>query len=190
MVTRAEQQERTRRAIVDAMSSALLDRAYPAIRVADVARAAGVSAQTLHEHFGSKEALFLVAVAELGQEALAERAAPQPGDVAAVVSSLVRQYERYGDVNWGLLPLERESEAVAAALAMGRRGHRAWLEQVFAPRLPHDAAARRRVVDALYGATDVGTWKLFRRDLRLSRRRTSEAMRVLVEGALAGTDRR
>jgi hypothetical protein len=40
------------------------------------------------------------------------------------------------------------------------------------------------VLDGLYVATDVGTWKLLRRDLALSRARTRSAMEVIVRGIL------
>lgn len=185
MVARAEQQERTRRRILDATKEAVKHKAYPAIRVADVASDAGVTTQTVHLHFGSKEALFLAAVAELGQEVLAARGTPRAGDVPSVVSALIRQNETYGDANWRLLPLEAEMPTIAEALAMGRAGHRAWLEAVFAPVLPHHASARRAALDSLYVATDVGTWKLLRRDLGLSRDRTAAAIEVLIRGALA-----
>ena len=105
--------------------------------------------------------------------------------MTGIVTGLVRQYERDGDANWALLPLERDLPAVAAALAVGRAGHRGWLEEVFAPALPTKASSRGRVVDALYAATDVGTWKLLRRDLGLSRARTAGAMEALVRGVLA-----
>lgn len=185
MVARAEKQEQTRQRIIDAMKRAIEYEPYSAIKVAQVAATAGVSAQTLHHHFGSKEALFLEAMGQLGPEMLALRGHPTPGDVTGIVTGLVRQYERAGDANWALLPLERDLPTVAAALAVGRAGHRGWLEEVFAPALPAKAASRARVVDALYAATDVGTWKLLRRDLGLSRARTAGAMEALVRGVLA-----
>jgi AcrR family transcriptional regulator len=185
MVARAEQVEKTRRAILDAMKAALRSSPYPDIRVADVAAAAGVSAQTVHTHFRTKDQLLLAAIAELGPEVLAMRGSPDPGDVAAIVRGIVRVYESTGDLNWSLLPLEADSPAIAAVLAMGRAGHRAWLEDAFAPLLPAATAARRRAVDALYVATDVGTWKLLRRDLDLSRHRTIAVIESLARGALA-----
>ena len=185
MVARAEKQEQTRQSIVEAMKKAIDTQPYSAIRVAEVAAKGGRVGQTLHHHFGSKEALFLEAMAQLGPEVLAFRGRPAPGDVTGIVAGLVRQYERYGDANWALLPLERDLPAVAAALAAGRAGHRGWLEDVFAPALPTKASSRRGVVDALYAATDVGTWKLLRRDLGLSRARTAGAMEALVRGVLA-----
>lgn len=188
MVARAEKRERTRRSIIAAMQDALVTTTYPSIRVADVAAAAGVSAQTVHTHFESKEALFLAAAAELGRELLSERAHVEPGDVTGLVRRLVREYERYGDVNWAMLTLERDSPAVAAVLAIGRTGHRGWLEEAFAPLLPRHAGLRRTALDGLYAATDVGTWKLLRRDLGLSQARTRSAMETLVRGALAADD--
>jgi AcrR family transcriptional regulator len=187
MVARAERQELVRRRILEAMKEAVKARPYPAIRLADIARAAGVSTPTVHAHFDTKEVLFLAAMAELGPEVLALRGRPAPGDVRGIVRGLVRGYEPYGDANWGLLPLEQDSETVAAVLRQGRAGHRAWLEEVFAPLLPAGGAARRAVVDALYAATDVGTWKLLRRDLGLSRARTNAAMEALVRGVLSVT---
>jgi hypothetical protein len=101
-----------------------------------------------------------------------------------VVHDLVAEYERYGDVNWSMLLLEHQSEAVAEALRVGRASHRAWLEETFGPSLPVDPRRRRQALDALYGATDVGTWKLLRRDLALSTARTRAAMATLVGGVL------
>lgn len=184
MVARAQRREDTRRRIVTAMKEALMATAYPSIRVADVAAAAGVSAQTVHQHFASKERLFLAAVEEIGAELLAGRAATGSGDVGAVVAALVDEYERYGDVNWSLLLLERTSEPVAQALALGRAGHRAWLEERFEALLPDGDRDRREALDALYAASDVGTWKLLRRDLGLSQRRTRSALEALVRGVL------
>lgn len=184
MVARAEKREQTRRRIVAAMKEAVATTAYTSIRVADVAAAAGVSSQSVHQHFESKERLFMAAVEELGGEILEARRRTAVSDVPAVVRALVEEYERYGDVNWSMLVLEPESDAVAAALRVGRAGHRRWLEERFGPWLPDDARDRRRVVDGLYAATDVGTWKLLRRDLALSKARTRAAMESLVRGVL------
>jgi hypothetical protein len=41
---------------------------------------------------------------------------------------------------------------------------------------------------ALHAATDIYTWKLFRRDLRLSRSDTEAAMAALVAGVLSASD--
>ncbi|MEX5710250.1 hypothetical protein AB1484_18560 [Parafrankia sp. FMc6] len=45
-------------------------------------------------------------------------------------------------------------------------------------------ADRLRGINALHAATDVYTWKLLRRDLRLSRPETTQTMTALVRGVL------
>jgi AcrR family transcriptional regulator len=184
MIARAEKREETRRRVLAAMRQAVLTTAYPSIRIADVAASAGVSSQTVHQHFESKERLFMAAIEELGREILAARDRSVLRDVDSVVRALVEEYEEYGDVNWSMLLLEQESESVAAALQVGRAGHRSWLEGMFASSLPSDPRSRRQTLDGLYAATDVGTWKLLRRDLALSKSRTHSAMALLVRGAL------
>ncbi len=55
---------------------------------------------------------------------------------------------------------------------------------MFAADLPRDPDARARAVNALHAATDVYTWKLLRRDLRLERGETERTMADLVRGVL------
>lgn len=59
-----------------------------------------------------------------------------------------------------------------------------WLVATLGRYLPAEPEQRAVVVDALDAATDVGTWKLLRRDLRLSEPRTAAAMETLIRGAL------
>lgn len=54
---REEQARLTRRRIIDAAHRAFIDHGYPTTTIAAVARAAGVSAQTIYNAFGSKPAL-------------------------------------------------------------------------------------------------------------------------------------
>ena len=67
--------------------------------------------------------------------------------------------------------------------------HQQWIVTMFATRLPATTAARRRAVHALHAATDVYTWKLLRRDLRLSRTETERIIVDLVVGVLEGDPR-
>ena len=72
--------------------------------------------------------------------------------------------------------------SLALLLDRARAAHQAWLERIFADLLPKAPTARRRAIHALHVATDVYTWKLLRRDLRLSRADTERIMRDLVDG--------
>jgi len=100
---------------------------------------------------------------------------------------LMDRYETTGDANVRLLELEGRIAAVDYGLAQGRTGHRAWIEQLFAPVLPRRATRRRdQAVMALYAATDVTLWKLLRRDFGLTRKDTESIVALLVQGVLAG----
>lgn len=185
MVERARQQQRTRTRILQAAKEAFVGSSYDQVRIADVASAAGVATQTVHLHFGSKDELYAAAAREIGADALALRGRPSPGDIDAVVAGLLRQYEVHGDSNWRVVALEASVPQVAEMVEVARVGHRAWLAAAFAPLLPGDPDERERVLDALYVVTDVGAWKLLRRDLGCTRDQTAEAILRLVRGALA-----
>jgi AcrR family transcriptional regulator len=184
MVARAAQHQRTRERILEAAAAAVRTTTYDRIRIADVASAAGVTAQTVHLHFGSKDALYAAAAAELGAEALALRGRPEPGDVPGVVRALVRQYERDGDGHWRIVSVEASVPVVAEMLQVARQGHRAWLDASLAPLLRTDAARRQDTLDALVVVTEVSAWKTLRRDLGCSATRTAQVMGHLVQGAL------
>lgn len=71
-------------------------------------------------------------------------------------------------------------ELSSRALRSGR--HQEWVEHVFVAALAGlRGVDRKRRVAELIVATDVFTWKLLRRDQRLSRDQTITAIRELVE---------
>lgn len=181
---RAEAQEATARRILAAARAAFLESPYESVTLAGVAASAGVSHQTLLNHFGSKERLFAAFGEELGREIVEARERAVPGDPSSVVSALLDQYERFGDANarWDLL--EERFPNIAAGMREARRHHRRWLEQQFAVWLELPPAERGRRLALLYVATDVKTWKLLRRHLALSRRETGRLMLRLIEAAL------
>ncbi|WP_369055572.1 TetR/AcrR family transcriptional regulator [Kineococcus terrestris] len=186
MGVRAASTERTRRRLLSAARAEFLTRPYDDVRLARVAAAAGVSQQTLLNHFTSKENLFLAVLDELGAEIRAARAPVPRGDVDAAVAQLLREYEEYGDAYAFLLPaVERAPDLLGGVLATARTTHTSWLADVFGDVLPHDPRHRRRVLAALYASTDVGTWKLLRRDLGRSRAETGATLRLMLRAVLA-----
>jgi AcrR family transcriptional regulator len=170
---RAEAQAATRERIMEAAVPQFLERWYDEVTLAGVARDAGVSQQTLINHFGSKEGLLEAAVEHLGPERR-RRAADDP------VAGVVDDYEIGGDAMIRFLALEPRLPAVSPFLDLGRANHRAWVEEAFAERLPARGPERERLVHALLVATDVYTWKRLRRDASLTREETIEAMRALL----------
>lgn len=185
MRARQEAVDRNREAILRAMVSFWLQRHYDEITLSDVADLAGVTRQTIYRQFGTKDDL-LVAAAEWFEPELDADLHAEPGDVEDAVRRLVGMYERMGDANVRTLELEGRVEAMDHLLKRGRRSHRAWIEQVFAPLLPESGKSRRDATLALYAATDVMVWKLLRRDFGCSRSRTEATIRRLIEGVLVG----
>ncbi len=187
MGSRAAAVEHTRDRVLAVARDRFVELPYDEVRLAEIASAARVTQQTLLNHFGSKEGLLLALVDVLGPEIDALRGSVPAGDAAAAVRALMRQYEALGDANVRMAAAAERVPALADGVRAGRDRHRAWLAAVFADRLPADEPARRRTLAALYAATDVGTWKLLRRDLGHSRAETTTVLEHLVRAALATT---
>jgi AcrR family transcriptional regulator len=148
-----------------------------------IAARAGVSVQTVLRHFGSRDALFDAAVVAGNAEVEAEREVPA-GDVPAALKILVAHYELRGDFVIGMLAHEPGNERIARITGPGRDLHRRWVSQVFAPLLPSQRAQRDVLVDLLVVVTDVYTWKILRRDRKLTRAQTQARMLQLVTAVL------
>jgi hypothetical protein len=133
--------------------------------------------------FGSKAGLVDATTTYVEQAIVEERAAPV-GDVDAAVRVLVDHYEARGELALLLLAQELDDPQVRAITDSGKRLHRAWVQDVFAPHVDGDD----RLVDLLVVVTDVYAWKLLRLDRKLSRARTEQHMTTLVRAVLATTE--
>ena len=186
MTARADAVAGTRARILDAVVALHERRVSSDISLADIAGEAGVSVQTVLRHFGSRDGLLDAALERVTAAVEDERRA-DPGDVAGAVRAVVDHYELRGDGVLLLLAQEGWEAFAAQVTSQGRRMHRRWVQESFAPLLPR-GAAREEGVDLLVVATDVYTWKLLRRDRGLSLPRTRARMETLVRAVLAGTD--
>ena len=189
MRVRAESTANTRERILNAVIGLSEERLSVEIVLADVAARAGVSVQTVLRHFGGKDMLFEQAQARHLEQVRAERATPV-GDVAAAVRTIVTFYDRTGDWSVRLQAVEHRDERSRDTVADGRRLHRAWVEEVFAPQLAACAACatradREELVDLLVIATDVLTWKILRRDAGLDHESTCGRMLRLVKAVVS-----
>jgi len=179
MVARAEAAAATRERILAAAWGMFSERPYEQVRVADIAAEAGVTPQTLHGRFGTKDELFVATwVWTMGKEGTRRDAAPV-GDVRKAVRLIYDSYELQGDAALRLLAQEERIPAVRWMTDAGRVWHRAWVERTFAPFLADLAgAARERRLVKLIVATDILVWKLLRREMGLGRR---AAERIVIE---------
>ena len=187
MGTRAGTVAATRERIAQEAMALFLEHAYEDVTLAAIAKASGVSHQTVLNHFESKDGVVLAVAGLLEADTLSARYDAEPGDVAGAVRALVGDYERMGDANFRWAASERLRDLLSDLLDGARSSHQGWLVAMFGARLPSDPEARRRTVHALHAATDVYSWKLLRRDLGLSRPETEKTMADLVVGVLGGT---
>ncbi len=154
--------------------------------LADVAREAGVSQQTVVNHFGSKENLYLCGLTErFAPRVAAARSGVVVGDTASVVQTLVDDYEVTGTSTIRVLALAERHPTLAEVTRNGRQYHRAWVAEVLAPRLAAGAAADRdRTVSLLTTALDVRTWYQLRHEEGRSVTETQQDLCRLVEALL------
>jgi AcrR family transcriptional regulator len=181
MGARARAVEETRRRILDATVALSEHRRIAAISLDDVAGVAGVSVQTVLRQFGSRAGLFDAVSDDVRRAVLDERAVPA-GDVDQAVRVVVDHYEARGASVLLLLAQEAEDPQVASVTARGKRLHRTWVAEVFAPFGPTE-----EVIDLLVVATDLYAWKLLRLDRGLTRAQTEDRMKTLVRALLAAT---
>jgi hypothetical protein len=105
------------------------------------------------------------------------------------VRTIVAFYDRLGEWSLRLQAQERSDELSRQSVELGRRVHREWVDEVFAPQLV-GRRDRRELVDMLVVATDVLTWKILRRDGGLDRSTTCKRMLRLVQAILSESDER
>ena len=182
MRARAESTTGTRERILDAVIALSEERLSVEIVLADVAERAGVSVQTVLRHFGNRQGLFEQAQTRQVAQVRTERATPI-GDAASAVRTIVVFYDRLGEWTLRLQAQEHSDELSRQTVELGRRVHREWVEEVFAPQLArrHD---REELVDLLVVATDVLTWKILHRDGGMDRSTTCKRMLRLVRAVL------
>ena len=188
MTSRADAVASTKERIATAALELLMERRFDDVTLTDIAAAAGVSHQTVLNHFESKEGVAFAAADVVMASTNEARSGVAPGDTVGAIHQLVTDYEQIGDANARWAMDVEHLGSLAPLIEQARHSHRAWLEAAFEPYLPAEPRARRRVVNALHAATDVYTWKLLRRDLGVTRAETERTMVRLVDGTLGRLD--
>lgn len=181
MTARAEDAERTRDRIIDAMLRRYAASPYDQVRVEDIAADAGVAAQTVLRRFGSKAGLMVAMVErELGR-ITAARAAIAGAGAATVIDALADHYEKYGTL---IQKVYTDVGAVAGLeeVAMqGRAYHVGWCTAAF--KSPGDGMAddaRERRIAQIVALCDARTWSILRTESGLSARQTKHALHEML----------
>jgi AcrR family transcriptional regulator len=184
MGARQRAKNATRDAIIKAAIDTFMAERSFALTLPTVAERADVTVKTVLRHFGSRDGLIEAAWSQAYDEVMAERI-PPPGDLEGALKVLIAHYEARGEVVLAMLTEENDPRA-ARMNSAGRLGHRHWVEEVFADRLPAGTDERTRFIDVLVVATDVYTWKLLRLDRGLSVDDVRDRMLLMTEALLAG----
>jgi len=181
---RARAAEATAERIVDVFRRRICADWFDEITLEQIAREAEVTVPTVVRRFGGKEGLLDATQQRLSEEILARRSI-RAGDVDAALNVLIEDYESTGDLVMRVLSQEDRHPPFRAMADVGRRFHRAWIDEVFAPWLkglsPADHQAR---LDALVCATDLYIWKLACRDMGRTPAEARALMAALVQGVL------
>jgi AcrR family transcriptional regulator len=188
MSSRDRARAATREAIIDAAVYLFTGAWFDEVTLAEVAARAGVSQQTVVNHFGSKIGVYLAGISERVAPAIVEsRAAARPGDVEGVVAAVVRDYETTGDGTFRTVALSERVPELREIVERGRAAHRAWVAEMFEPQLRRRRGARREpTLRLLVSVLVVSTWTSLRRPEGHARDATAAHLRALVEGVLGG----
>ena len=168
-VARAEAEEQTRVALLEAADEAFLSGPWERASLEGIAGAAGVTKQTLLRHFGSKDGLLERVLLRAFDEVEAQRLSVPTDDIAGAVDNLLEHYELRGgramrssnlDMNGSLADLARRA----------RQFHYDWVDLAFGAWLATACSAeRRRLRAALIAVCDVQAWWILTHDLELPR---------------------
>ena len=188
MVRRLEQAEATRTRLLDAAWQRFSTLPYESVRLSDVATDAGVTVQTLHTRFGTKDGLLTAALRRWMEEQGSRRVHARVGDVDDVVRVLYDNYDDQGEVGIRVMAQEDRIPVIRTYNDVGRRWHRAWVAEVLEPFLSRaPAAARGDLHEAPIVALDIYTWRLLRLDIghptEDARRIVAGMIRSLVNGS-------
>ena len=186
-VARAEAEAQTRAALLDAADEAFLSGPWEQVSLEAIARAAGVTKQTLLRHFGSKDRLLERMLMRAIDEVEKQRLSVPRNDIAGAVDNLLEHYEIRG----GRAMRSSNLDMDGALADLGRRArqfHYDWVELAFGAWLTAATPSEgRRLRAALIAVCDVHPWWILTHDLELSRAEVRATL-ILTIKRLLGED--
>ncbi|MGN6590469.1 MAG: helix-turn-helix domain-containing protein [Sphingomicrobium sp.] len=182
MKARAEAAAATKARILESARALLVTYSFEEMTIDAIAAGAHTTVRTVIRVFGSKEELFAQALHSLGEFGIRPIVSK---DVDALLAGAYDFYEKIGDTVIRWLGDEARLAPMHKHLEIGRKHLRSWVSKAFDERLSAcDDAARKELLNGLIVAFDVYTWKLLRRDFRLSRRAAQATTKRMIVGLL------
>lgn len=182
---RQKKAEETKLEIIKALGNLWGQHSIIDITLEMVAEEAGVTTRTILRKFGSREGLMEASLAFDPAGISANRNEARVGDVDHILQTLLDNYEKIGEAALRTIFLESELEIARKIGARGRFIHKQWCERVFEPFLPDkDTAAYEIQLASFIATTEIYLWKLLRKDLKFSRKKTFSVFKNMVEGVI------
>ena len=182
MKARADAAAATKARILESCRLLLVTHSFEDMTVDAIAAGANTTTRTVLRIFGSKEELFAQALHSLGDFGIKPIVSK---DLDDLVSGAYEFYEKVGDTVVRWLGDEARVPAMHEHLETGRKHLREWVSKAFASKLDSlGGANRKELLDALIVAFDVYTWKLLRRDFRLSGKAARATTKRIIVGLI------
>jgi AcrR family transcriptional regulator len=155
---------------------------YEQVRLREIAAEAGVTVQTLHLRFHSKDELLGAAYAWFGRQEIASRPPAPAADIHEALALLFDRYEEHGQAVLRMLSQEERIPAIKRMTDAGRAYHRHWVQTIFERQLAGlSGEPRERRLAAILLATDLLAWKLLRQDMQLNRERSEQIIAEMIQ---------
>jgi AcrR family transcriptional regulator len=182
MKARAEAAAATKTRILESARALLVTHSFEDMTIDAIAEGANTTVRTVMRVFGSKEELFAQALHSLSEFGITPIVSKEIDALLAVAYDF---YEKIGDTVIRWLADEGRLPAMHEHLEIGRKHLRSWVGKAFEERLNAlEGAARKELLDGLIVAFDVYSWKLLRRDFRLSRRAAQATTKRMIVGLI------
>lgn len=186
--TRRDQTLARRQQMIQAVF-ALIDRgSFGEVTLQGVADEAGVSLKTVVRHFGSKEDLLRLAMAEARGLEEDNRSVPV-GDLDAVCRVLGERYEAMAEQIYRSGDVELSYPWFSDWVQMARRSHLDWLAAAFDPWLPPSGPEREDRLMCLFSATEIRSWWAIRERFGYSPERARAVMGRQLEALTSQWER-
>jgi AcrR family transcriptional regulator len=184
-VARAETQQRTRTALLDAATEEFYGGRWQQVSLEALARCAGTTKQTLLRHFGSKDGLLMQSLMRGAAQVRDQRWSTPTSDIPGAVENVIDHYEQWGERSVRIGAWQRGPTVLALFANAARQMHYDWVEHAFArwlERFDDETRSERQAI--LVVLCDVQTWWILSNDLGLSRRKVHAILTDQIERAL------
>jgi len=180
---RAQSEEATGKAILDAAYHEFSRELFDRVTLNRIAELSGVTVQTVIRRFSSKEELFRQFALREEKRILMQRNVPEEEGLESAIHALIGHYERDGDFVINFLAQENQFEEVKKITDHGRKVHMEWVEKYCRHLLKGETEEEReQKLFAAIAATDIGTWKLLRKEYGMEPEIIAGVMMRLLNG--------